>query len=133
MTDTNERADWRTMDAGREMDRIVAERLGWTEIEEQENWYEDPEVMAYQQIDLYGRKDGSEYRVPKYSTDANAALQLDKPVLWWSEDDGRWLATYDAAIFGSAIELDVSPSPGEADTPALAICRAWLSWKDAQS
>ena len=61
--------------------------------------------------------------VPDYVTDANAALTLVDTVPGTfhlqSSARGMWQAWFDTPSVPQANE----------DTPALAICKAWLSWK----
>lgn len=113
------RIDWRTLPAGRELDRVIAERLG--------------DYTPY--INVGGRV--IENFPPAYSTDANAALSL------WS-DDYRWsisptevsadFPVEDESRFQASYPRSGNPDRSHewADTPALAICRAWLTWQEGQ-
>lgn len=120
--------DYRTMEAGRELDRLIAERLGWTETSEH---YLDPNVL----VGKHPKETGHAWfplAVPRYSTDLNAAMALlptaDGDI--WSLHYGHYGDPYTVAI--SRIKVAAPEYLGDANTPALAICRAWLAWKDSQ-
>lgn len=127
-------ADWRTMEAGRELDRVVAERLGWRiDIENgdvydekgdyipSDNPYGESREIGYTENELWGR-------CSHYSTDANAALALYDgcriELKAEPPDDWTCFLVIESPVYGEW--------RGEADTAALAIVRAWLAWKDAQ-
>jgi len=127
MTDT-QTVNWGTMEAGRELDKLIAEKLGYTDLQ----------VSDWTQI-LYGtrptRPDDDPYRVQggmiqepicEYSTDTDAALTLIDSVKGdfhlQSPAPNIWQCWF-----------KVPPVPqGLAETPAFAVCRAWLAWKESQ-
>ncbi len=108
--------DWRVLPAGRELDRLIAERLG---------------------VDLENSLSVLKY----WSTDANAALSLlnslphqqgEEPLsftLSWSEEVG-WIAHLAWIEQTSGDYLRDTIAIQDADTPALAIARAWLGYHD---
>lgn len=115
--------DWRALDAGRDLDRRIAERLGWTHIESTEYWLDDPHdtslVQAWRGIPP---RSTGEALVPCYSTDLNAAITLIPSDQQFELSNGlepEW-----EALIGWGYD-------GGADTPALAVCRAWLAYQDA--
>jgi hypothetical protein len=130
---------WRELEAGRELDCIVAEALGWKNIEQ----YRDGEWLGDDPADDYGLQP-----VPFYSVNANAALLLltDLPedidfdlsvsrVADLNFKDAKWLALrgklyYTASFYTGENEDRVTMSFGEADTAALAICRALLAYRE---
>ena len=126
--------DWRALPAGGAVDRIIAERLGYTVHRGADLWYylqapDGSHVCNYCGIAALAW-DG----VPAYSTDANAALALwDNDSRWavypaWIEDKGRgkFCATFPG--YG-----DQDAGDEYADTPALAIVRAWLQFTEKES
>lgn len=128
---TDKSVDWRTLPAGRVLDRVIAERLGWTLI-----GFDDPFWRHRQRDDAavgdYWRTSEGARKLPAFSTDANAALTLWGLNSHWSlnpdaNDNGVHFEGYYPYAdneYGEMCEL--------ADTPALAICRAWLAWMDAK-
>lgn len=136
--------NWREMEAGQELDVLVARLLGL-------NVHTADEAPA---DDLYGGwefctdrewhtawfidAEGS-HPIPAYSTDLNAAWTLfaDLPddvtprLVRILEARGDHMATVcKAGIIHNETHEQVE---AYADTPALAICRAWLAWKEMQS
>ena len=131
-----EKANWREMEAGRELDRVIAERLGWSEIEQRQLWFEDAYDDGWEQR-LFGKRTGESVGddpVPEYSTDANAALSL--PL---GEAEFFQLHVIPGGNTAARVYVPVSSRLSEAeppfeisDTPALAICHAWLAYQDAK-
>lgn len=150
-------ANWLEYPAGLELDRLIAERLGWKIVA-----YKDlPNGMAYMgDIHSAALFDGLGHRIancthfksfegnaahlwnnstPKYSTDLNAAWSLMFNAAF-SQHDGHfkykvtietdWRALSSALIVdvGGAVYLGVGDTDHDI---SLAICRAWLSWSDA--
>jgi len=117
--------DWRTLPAGPELERLIAERLGWHDLREQEiweeDWYSDGFFKRWRGTD----PEGEDRLVPRFSLLADAAIapvaQLD--IRWrLLAHGGRW---YKACIGGMDDEI--------ADTPALALNHAllaYLDWKE---
>lgn len=127
--------DWREIDLTtpeglRALDREIAEREGWTDIEPitfwAETFYDTYEVHAFR-----GRPPGSSSNdslLPAYSTDDNAALRLVSklpvPAIFTLQclGENKWRAW-----------IDIGPDKRYADvatTPALAISIVWLDWQD---
>ena len=103
-------SNWRALPAGRELDREIAERLGWQS----------------RIVGVGGAVAWAE--VPWYSTDVNAALSL------WKSANVRFLLQFEAATKFWLAWYDEPEHPqGVADSAALAICRAWLAWKESQA
>lgn len=135
-------SDYSSMEAGRELDCEIATRLGWIVEHERVVWVDDGEG-ARPVVYMYGKrpKDGGyddDVRIPPYSTDANAALELPIDGGYvldlYVTDTGYFGRKTDARIVSSLLaETTDGPAYVKANTPALAICRAWLVWKDAQS
>ena len=138
---TKQPADWKTMEAGRMLDKAVVVAMGW-------HMEPDPEDPRYTNLI---HRDGSKWplfkaddpwsimlmgnTIPHYSTDLNEAFMLFGSELgleWnlFSEDDD-WITC-------EVGHLNVEP-PHEQDfeqatekTPALAIVRAWLLWQERE-
>lgn len=126
--------DHLTMKAERELDRLIAERLGYSvrdEIIRNEAGYSHD----YQLIDpdgkIYSSWNASAYgawdNVPRYSTDLNAATELLSGV------SSTMLVYATSGIGAGKWQADLDGCIRFADTLTLAICRAWLSWKDGSS
>lgn len=115
--------------------RVIAERLGWTYIGEDFG-------IRHQDSGLYGYPPGrvavgNTEPVPNWSESVDAALGLEVPPIdewssstfylegWEGKDNRKWRCVLPCK------ELDHWQAIGYADTPARAICLAWLSWKDA--
>jgi hypothetical protein len=118
-------SDWRDLPAGCELDRVIAEALGW------DNFFEGSDGVLYADTpDIRANPRRWQASVEPWSTDANAALSLPLPPRTWF------------VIYGPSAERDtwdvelqdIGPvfEQGQAETPALAICRAWLAWHDKQ-
>ncbi len=134
--------DWRALPAGRKLDWIVAERLGY-KIKEyrysgNKRGYELYDGKGKYVAPPYDNRAGdmptkSDLRswIPQYSRNANAALALLPLVggewTWWTLQPTRIDLTYRCEIHEGVREWQ-----GEADTPAHAIVKAWLAWKDTQ-
>jgi hypothetical protein len=117
MSDTT-RTDWRAMEASRDLDRLIAERLG---------------KLGVSVINL-----------THFSTDLNAAMTLPTTALYFialhgpvadpdydnDKQDRKWNAFIEW-VWEDA-EDEFPTYRGEADTGALAVCRAWLDWRDKQ-
>lgn len=107
-------SNWREMSAGRDLDKIVAKRLG--HVDPTNGEYLVPKFAA-----------GWEF-CPYYSTDANAALAL------WT-DDPKWSVFPDpdqpgkfCGVCPGLLEYDAGIETG--DSPAHAIVKSWLLWGD---
>lgn len=135
--------DWRKLPAGRELDRLIAERIGWR-FEKVSPYHWEvyrPDGSPVEQARGYtyiNQWEDSHLMVtgmafPRYSTDMNAALTLPLPGLFdeyrfeLSGCNDKWIA---CVHYRHAIDLTLhSPIIG---TPALAVCRAWLDWRERQ-
>lgn len=132
--------DWREIDLTtpeglHALDREIAERLGWTNIEPVSYW-EETYYDTYEVHALRGQSPGShsdDSLLPAYSTDANAALQLvsnlPSPAIFTLQlrtnrnGEEGWRAW---------IDMDINRRTDIAVSPALAICVVWLDWYDFQ-
>lgn len=161
--------------AGRELDRVVAEALGWRaeqrhivldeDIYSNDYWVSTEAHAGEYDVWVLIAPDGKVYPpnwqedgclrtndnetetfpmslydtwkiwyVPRYSTDANAALSLPR-----EEGVALELALYSnsaAARFSipvSSRSAEAFPEWQAADTPALAIVRAWLAYRKADT
>lgn len=156
-------SEWRELEAGWELDRYIAELMGYsvfelnpqnavidrqcyTLLDPNKKPIEDgddtrifadvfekrvPIHVIGDDIDELWEESADEGFVPPYSrsVDAALALPIPQPITFflyrtdWVEDDERWFA-----------EIGDRPNSisGFAPTAALAICRAWLAWRDTQ-
>lgn len=149
------KADWRTLSAGRALDRVVAERLGWkmvirTEDDIDEWWvvrgeieaellgkvgdFDSDDALWVQAFTTYECANDS--ALPHYSTDASAALALLQGIgLPWmlaEEPDTPFIRAFIGERNDDPERMYYHAATGAANTPALAIVRAWLAWKDEQ-
>lgn len=125
--------DWREMEPGPELDRMVAERLGW-----QLRRIVPGRQVRYQLIWPDGTLEGTYnaerdawLQVPSYSTNPKMALTLaDVPgvaLTLHRPADGGWRAE-----LGGADDIHASGPEGEyLPSAALAIVRSWLAWQEA--
>jgi hypothetical protein len=116
-------SDWRDLPQGRELDRVVAERLGLITVNEAGQWQRVKERWNPDWI-----------YPPAYSTDANAALAL-----WADEHEQGAIAVLDfdgyswtayRKYFSEQFMQWVETEKQSADSPALAIVRAYLAWSE---
>ena len=124
MTEQN----WRDLPAGRELDRLVAERMGYEIVEDFGMGGPSytallPGSVVMELPRAFGEDEGWEQVTPHYSTSVDAALALVPGgdiafELYRDENTGDWWAEFDGWYD------EGSP------WPALAIVRAWLLWKD---
>jgi hypothetical protein len=132
-------ADGLTMDAGDALNRVVAAALGWSYFETESDWSDDAIVGYIEfQVTTGLAPDGERRRVPDYSRDLNAAITLiprgqhvrfvlsSIPAEYRALNAGDWEADINVGTFDSHRHY-----VGQADTPALAIVRAWLAWHAA--
>jgi|SRR5579859_1553395 len=123
--------DWRTLPAGRALDRVIAERLGLDiryvpKVEEYLVREDEIPSFLHEYAD-YDYPQPGWCLVPYYSMDANAALSL------LDDDEGteymlRKLNTgwhIHAYFKGSSTKTTAT-----AETIALVICRAFLTWTE---
>lgn len=129
-----DRVDWSTMEAGRELDALVAERvMGWTRPPRGRVTWTAPEG--------YGTSFGA---VPRYSTDIAAAwLVVEQTAALVVERDdytfnhltlcqlgiqAGWAASYDTIIddYEWHEHVERYPRSARSETAPLAICRAAL-------
>lgn len=131
--------DWRDLPAGRELDRLVAERAGWRVARLS---------GADDALALRNHRGGVEaivnplavasaglaeeewlwsaVNIPHYSTSVDAALTLVAGRLTVHIESTRNPQTWQVWV----ADGDVFTDTVEADNPALAIVRAWLSWRE---
>jgi hypothetical protein len=113
----------------RDLDRRIAERLGWHDFRSHDGWFDDPWVGPYEETYIEATDaEGHEHRLPYYATDLNTAMTLTEPyafkltsVYGWKGRIG-YMATIDDKFGQGGI--------GQATTPALAICYAWLRYME---
>lgn len=144
--------DWQTMEAGKAMDILIADKVGWKIVSrpfgKQVDGYLfgfEYNLMTPQGVLLWENNADQGWRfrasdvwanatkywepsLPDYSTSVDAALTLLPPsdfvLLEISGEDGEWKVSL---YIGST-----SKGAFTAQTLALAICRAWLAWKEAE-
>ncbi len=124
-------ADWRTMEAGRDLDRIVANQLGWRFEANVDGYFKATSPTGITG-GYYLLQRNSEHGMPLYSTDLSAAFTLfsTEPGLEWnlfSEDDD-WI-TCELGHWSDDFHDDQLVMASE-KTAALAICKAWLLWQE---
>lgn len=147
----NNSTDWRNLDAGPDLDRIIGEKLGYLIYHYDKDVRErcfymlmapDGSFPAQEETSEIGehgihageRKTEAEAweDLPHFSTDANVALNLVDEVefnLTNYNNDAARLYTGEFGLWEAVVESYYAMG----DTPALAICRAWLSWKVQQA
>ena len=111
-----------------ELRRVIAEMLGWSEIEEYDYWYEDYGSDGWITTLRGTHKGESGVQVPNWPTDANAALALVEGVAESCEletIESGWRAALTG--FESPVWYFASSK-----TPARAVCAVWVQWKQAQ-
>lgn len=121
-------------DVARDLDRAIAERLGWRNLEPYTYWAEDY-FDAYQVATLRGvDPDGREGQLlPFWSDELDAALSLVSAAqpcyfeLSYSPDRMNWRAEF--APVDNPTEYNLC----HAQTPAEAICLAWLAYTATQA
>lgn len=87
-------------ETGRQLDRAIAEALGWRNLEPFSYWAEDYDVGPYGVHTLRGfDADGHERLLPNWQDDLNAAIRLIKELpndwnfeLTWNAHAGTWTA-----------------------------------------
>jgi len=128
--------DWRTLPAGLDLDRVIAERLGWSEIGIREVWVDDGEG-ATEVKRLNGRSPGpvafGTDPIPTWSTNTDTALNLPleeeyEGRLEWGYG-GEWTAWIFIKIAYRTFR-ETKVGYAKADIPALALCRAWLGYQE---
>jgi len=143
---------WTTMEAGRDLDRLIAERAGWHPVTRSGMWaIAPPHIQDADQYIAWRRgltastvlvavllmaSEDEAWNIlcPHFTTSVDAALALLPDALHtrqWSYlqnyTDNRcqmWRATIIVAAQEGIRYI------GEAEGLALAICRAWLAWQD---
>lgn len=117
--------------AGPARDRLIAEKLGWTQIDVRTYWRDDGEG-AYLATGLEGHAPYAAFGVnaiARYSTDANAALPLLKDI---PEGYVLWDAEKKVYRAGGFVDGPGLTPEGESADPADAITTAWLVWQDGK-
>lgn len=126
--------DWRELPAGFELDRYIAERLGWRvelngwkdkwNITSPDGKYRESIPEFYDPNELWIKAP-----IPEYSGDTNAALSLLESLTVWhitkTGPGGIIVDLWDNPVSSIAYRHDTQDIP-------MAICRAWLTWKDAR-
>ena len=146
-------SEWQTMEAGPQLDRLIAERLGyhvefrtWDHNGESERYgalitadgkeevtawdleREDPELV-WEHALSHNPECGGYWDLPSWSWNLNAAFTLVSEMVDQFRvglADMGWKA--EVVIWSN----DKSPNTQYADTPSLAICKAWLAYQDAK-
>jgi hypothetical protein len=105
-----------------DLERIIAERLGWVNLDYIPECYGIPP-----------NKKGKE-RVPFYTTDLNIAIQLEHEgflltLKHWTRAEGKdeWQDEWYASYYNNQKAYGIGHW---GKTPALAICKAWLAVAD---
>lgn len=120
--------DEQTPEQLRELNKEIAQRLA-----------KEPivfvEVETNEQIDIHSHsfnKNTSWFVVPRYSTSLDTALRLihDLPkgyqFVLTVNARGQWKAVFNCRYDSTKDKI------AKADTPALAVCNAWLAWTGEQ-
>jgi hypothetical protein len=114
--------DWRTERAGKRFDTVIASRLGWTN-------------LAMSNGLLWGWKNNAQWCLPEYSTKTEAAIALftDTENYAFSFQWGyfRYPDNAKFTFHVSHLTSKAKSITEYADTPALAICKAYLAWKES--
>ena len=101
-----------------ELREEIADRLGWVNLD-----WDDNTLFGDNPSGMHNPEN-----TPNYPQDCNAALELlkDMPeyVLQWSAICWQWRVRPIAGVMNYALAAH--------ETPARAICIAWLLWQDAQ-
>jgi hypothetical protein len=121
--------DWKELPAGAKLDRLIAERLGFrvTAGVTQDRYGAVPTVFYMAQRHETPRE------LPHYSTDLNAAFMLVEAIDGFALYVDAFLGGYGTPFEALIPTGDDGNFVGDAATPALAICRAWLAYKDSKS
>jgi len=123
--------DWRTMMPGVVFDQYLAELSGWTDIEVAHGWFEHPEYGSDYQSYLRGTTPNGmkDIPVPKFSSNVDDALSLVTPecaIKLSRGAKGIWYCGIETHHHQLWLETTVIET-----TPAMAICLAWVVWKEA--
>ncbi len=139
--------NWRGLPAGDELDRVIAERLGWHIVSKHTPHnpvYPENEIQTfspdgkivhsayYTEMSLDSCLEHMQalHKLPRYSRDVNTELPLDEGYYWTftsptvGEPDDNWLAEIINTWTGE------HESNCAADTLPLARAHAWLAWMD---
>ena len=133
---SEQQVDWRTCPAGLVLDRIIAERSGWSDFNVHITFVEDTAEVGVDSRDrLFGRRTTQDYEetVPLWSTNTDAALELIYGYFWTmlgTPDKFTGSVLYQCRLDGHLGEFLSKDTHSTADTPALAVCRAFLAWKE---
>lgn len=125
--------DWREMKAGRKLDYLVGELRG---LEFYPSHGHPAEPIDYLIVPQgTGKMYPALEHLPAYSTSVDAALTLltghDYALLNFNHQN---LCLLNEAASKDIEEAAMNGAAWEwSDTPALAVCRAWLAWRDMHS
>lgn len=133
--------NWREMKAGRELDILIDQKRGasikgplWSPEDKAAGYYYVTHEGLARPI-LFDSEAKARELAPKYSTELSAAFDLTIPEPYWGYNlfmEGDY-TTHTCELFVTNGEGDpTNVVAGSADTPEMAICRAWLAWKEAQ-
>lgn len=135
--------NWRDLEGGLPLNQIVAEHLGWRIEPLSAAWVAvfNADGVGVERTTAYGSKNewplyDLDEAIPHYSTDANAALALPlEPDMYFSLDVPAEHGGAKCGLWNQyprSVQRKLVEGEAVADTPALAICRAWLDWKEQQ-
>jgi hypothetical protein len=109
--------DWRTEPAGKRFDTVIASRLGYTD-------------LGIGNGLVWGTKDGNEWCIAEYSTDTDAALRL--PLVEGFVIEVSVYSDHSCAVNIFGDNSGYHEGCDNFDGIALAICKVWLSWMEAE-
>jgi hypothetical protein len=127
-----------------QLQHLIAERLGYANLHLAHYFTDDTEVGYYEEERLRGDFNGhTEVLVPEWPTDADAALRLLESIteIYDREafaitprlDGKKWLwRAFFGSLWGDFDERNIEHLT-EAETPARAICEAWLDFQDTKA
>lgn len=131
--------DWRSLPPGRDLDRLIATRLGLQVVEGTAVFWNREGLREY--TNVYVQVHGTAHPLPEYSTDVNAAVSVfnqEFPLDWSVFSDNSDDVTCDVGHWDIDGEgKDQVWEEGWKDFSlhimvCMAICRAFLSYTDSQ-
>lgn len=122
-----------------ELNQKIAELNGWTNIHSVRDFEERPDIWVYKLVGIAPKTGEREFDVPDCENDLNAAIELfDIVPDEFTPRLRRYLAPvgnhmerwYKAHIMSNDLKDHWQEEDRE---PSIAICKAWLAWKEQQS
>ena len=105
--------EWKALSAGRELDKLIADRLGY---------------KVYSGVDDYWIESNNYHvRIAKFSTDIHMAIQFFLEV--GIED---WSITHNSRGYNCSVDGSFFNDEAYYRDAAYAMCRCGLAWMDAQ-